>query len=347
MTIKKLNGTECGTEIAKKINEIIDSGGSGYEVGDIVIRSTPTNDAGKHLFDGAKFSGDGIYSAFVNYIAGLVTNHPCLFVTESDWQTAVTTYGVCGKFVYDSTNNTVRLPKITGIIEGTTDLTALGDLIEAGLPNITGSCGSFRCGGNNTSGALYLTSTATVGGGTGGAGFNANIDASRSNSIYNNSNTVQPQTIKVLYYIVVATTTKTDIEVDIDNIATDLNGKADTDLTNITDTAKIMMAHNAMPSNTYVDLTLGASDTVYTAPADGWFSVDKVAGSDWYTIYLQTLDENNNVLLSQTIVGYRTTELKGCLPVRKGQKFKMWYNASGTTNYFRFIYAVGSESEAQ
>lgn len=53
-------------------------------------------------------------------------------------------------------------------------------------------------------------------------------------SIYGNSNTVQPQTIKILYYIVVATSTKTGIQIDIDEIATDLNGKADVDLTNCT-----------------------------------------------------------------------------------------------------------------
>ena len=53
------------------------------------------------------------------------------------------------------------------------------------------------------------------------------FDASSSNSIYGSSNTVQPQSIKVFYYIVVANSTKTNIEVDIDEIVTDLNGKAD------------------------------------------------------------------------------------------------------------------------
>jgi hypothetical protein len=36
------------------------------------------------------------------------------------------------------------------------------------------------------------------------------------------------------YYIVITTSTKTDIQVDIDEIATDLNGKADVDLSNCT-----------------------------------------------------------------------------------------------------------------
>ena len=57
------------------------------------------------------------------------------------------------------------------------------------------------------------------------------LSRSCSSSIYGNSSTVQPQSIKVFYYIVIATKTKTDIEVDIDEIATDLNNKAnDTDV---------------------------------------------------------------------------------------------------------------------
>lgn len=52
--------------------------------------------------------------------------------------------------------------------------------------------------------------------------------------IYGNSDTVQPQTIKQFIYVVVAETQKTNIQINIDNIATDLNNKVNTDLSNIT-----------------------------------------------------------------------------------------------------------------
>lgn len=208
-------------------------------IGQIVQSTIPLTDAGLHLLDGSLISGSGSYSAFVTYIAGLVSNYPDLFETEANWQQSVTDYGVCGKFVYDSINNTVRLPKITGFTEGTIDPTVLGDLVEAGLPNITGeyrnNCGD---GPNDTDGAIYVTNSrnnAWWTGATNVARYNQlNFDASRSSSIYGNSTTVQPQAIKVLYYIVIATTTKTNIQVDIDQIATDLNGKADVDLSNCT-----------------------------------------------------------------------------------------------------------------
>jgi hypothetical protein len=215
-------------------------GGSSRNIGEIVTSTIPLTDVGLHLLDGALIQGNGIYSAFVAYIAGLVSAYPDLFDTEANWQTAVTQYGVCGKFVYDSVNNTVRLPKITGIVEGTTSLTALGDLVEAGLPNITGGLGEVLKGADE-GGAFYnisqIASNRTYSNGS-YSSYNTGLNASLSSSIYGNSNTVQPQTIKVLYYIVIATSTKTDIQVDIDEIATDLNGKMDTDGTNAVSSVK-------------------------------------------------------------------------------------------------------------
>lgn len=203
-------------------------------IGELITSVTPLNDYGLHLLDGSLLAVDGLYRQFIEYIASLVTNYPDLFVTEQEWQTAVTTYGVCGKFVYDSVNNTVRLPKITGIAEGTTDLTALGDLVEAGLPNITGTFGGVVSATGCFSGQV-----------NGGAQFTTDsdkliisMDASRSSSIYGNSSTVQPQTIKVLYYIVVLNGVKETAEIQVEDLLEELEDKADIDLSNITSTAQ-------------------------------------------------------------------------------------------------------------
>lgn len=228
-------------------------------IGEIVQSAIPLTDAGLHLLDGSLLSGSGSYGAFVTYISGLYTADPTAnyFTTEANWQTSVSTYGVCGKFVYDSVNNTVRLPKVTGIIEGTTDITALGDLVEAGLPNIRTSPSVVRGIGISDDSTIdlpfyYIDNIGTETGGsitTRGVGF----DASLSNPIYGNSTTVQPQSVNVLYYIVVATSTKTQIQVDIDEIATDLNGKADVDLS------------NATPAQTFIDTSIGWDMPDYTA----------------------------------------------------------------------------------
>lgn len=61
---------------------------------------------------------------------------PSWATTEAEYQQSISTYGVCGKFVFDPASETVRLPKVTGLIEGTIDSSALGTLVEAGLPSI-------------------------------------------------------------------------------------------------------------------------------------------------------------------------------------------------------------------
>lgn len=280
-------------------------------------------------------------------IASVSGNH----ITVTGTQAALFPNG----FDRDTANDveaSVRLPKITGIVEGTTDLTALGDLVEAGLPNITG--GGWNIGGasnsdwsgafsSNVSGRYNLSS-----GTQNGAGM-LYFNASRSNSIYGNSSTVQPQAIKVLYYIVVATSTKTQIQVDIDEIATDLNGKADVDLTNCTDVANIKMAHNAMPSNTYKNLTLGASGATYTAPADGYFSLGKQSSAvgQGASIFVRKPDLSDSLYGVEYHSATGGQNMKYVWAVKKGSVTGISYNLGGTTNWFRFIYANGSESEAQ
>jgi hypothetical protein len=196
-------------------------------------------------------------------------------------------------------------------------------------------------GATTSKGALYWYATNLNGADSTLGGLTADIaiDASRSSPVYGKSNTVQPQSIKYYYYIVVGTVSKTSIQVDIDNIATDLNNKADRSLSNVDNTANILMAHNAMPSNVYDDLTLGASGSTYTAPADGYFFLDKSVNYVGQWIYM------TGVMGSTVLSPDSTASLITFVPVQKGQQITINYTAAGNTNRFMFIYAVGSESE--
>ena len=311
-------------------------------IGEIVQSTIPLTDAGLHLLDGALLQGSGAYGDFVTYIAGLVNSYPNLFTTETDWQQSIVDYGVCGKFVYDSTNNTVRLPKITGFTEGIIDATVLGDLVEAGLPNITGS-GGFDVNTNENSdywsGCLQATQFGNQGVGDDGSKTTTfTLDASRSSSIYGNSNTVQPQAIKVLYYIVIATSTKTNIEVDIDEVMTDLNGKADVDLSNVTTSGKSLISGLSMPSNRYTNLTLGASGTEYTAPANGYFFVEKTAGATGKYLSMSNMTSGVAVEVNPTV---STNWPKCWIMAKKDDVVKIAYTLTGATQNFKFIYAEG------
>ena len=214
----------------------------GYEINDLVWRLSPTKEGSKHLLDGALLQY-GTYKDYIDYIGELYTSgdYPAMFETEANWQASVTTYGSCGKFVYDSVNKTVRLPKVSDILQGTTDVTALGDLVQAGLPNITGNVktdGSYGFDAfGSTSGAFTRDTTmgwqATTQQDTQNKGYSLNFNASLSNPIYGNSSTVQPQTIKGLIYIIIATgISQSPVEININQVLTDLNGKADVDLGN-------------------------------------------------------------------------------------------------------------------
>lgn len=289
-----------GSTINIDANGVISSngGGTSRNIGEIVSSTVPLTDAGLHLLDGALIDGAGIYSDFVSYMADLYgdgTDVPSYFCSQADWETAVNTYGVCGKFVYNSTNNTVRLPKITGIVEGTTDVTALGDLVEAGLPNIIGRLDNACLDRVSANGAFYKSgyNSGTGYGGNSYTDTGVALDASRASSIYGNSTTVQPQTIKAFYYIVIATSTKTDIQVDLDNVTTEINNmvsKEDLIEFNINSYVSTIIA-DVMP-----DLTAGINvggNTTYTTPSTGWLFA-RISG-DW-TNYFGNITVNGTLV---------------------------------------------------
>lgn len=93
----------------------------------------------------------------------------------------------------------------------------------------------------------------------------------------------------------------------------------------------------AMPSDKYVDLTLGSSGATYTAPANGYFAASKESTGNGQYLFI------DGSLLG---TGSRSTgsgqTVEGYLPVRAGDTVKVTYNAGGSTNYFRFIYAEGN-----
>ena len=215
-------------------------------IGQIIQSTIPLSDAGLHLLDGSLISGSGSYSAFVDYIADLYDSgdYTAIFETEANWQQAVSTYGVCGKFVYDSVNNTVRLPKYSNKIY-TSDISSTapvkGSGMTLGLTNGTVNYGLIYTtpGGNQAlqpNATAYASAIPSNGFGTPNfPSLNDRLgitsDASQSGIIADLSNITT--SLEGYYYIVVATSSKTDIQVDIDEIATDLNGKADADLSNI------------------------------------------------------------------------------------------------------------------
>lgn len=107
-----------------------------------------------------------------------------------------TTYGT------GNGSSTFNLPNLTDrFIEGSG---TAGTVKKAGLPNITGSAYHLIAASTNYQGALYYNSPNNgIGTGSGdkAIGRTFGFDASRSNSIYGVSTTVQPPALTMRYYI--------------------------------------------------------------------------------------------------------------------------------------------------
>lgn len=98
----------------------------------------------------------------------------------------------------------------------------------------------------------------------------------------------------------------------------------------------------SMPSGRYIDLTLGASGSTYTAPANGYFSIYVDKGDSTQAM---VRFENGNII-HQDARGYGSTNnlpLYSYIPVCKGQSVRCAYTYNGTFHWFRFVYAQGEQ----
>lgn len=104
------------------------------------------------------------------------------------------------------------------------------------------------------------------------------------------------------------------------------------------------------PSNRYIDLELGASGSTYTAPANGWYYLQKKTGADnQYSVIFalkdgettgETIEAIEYGAIEWTPLGNNGNAIM--LKVPKGKKVVINYSLTGATELFRFIYAEGS-----
>ena len=116
-----------------------------------------------------------------------------------------------------------------------------------------------------------------------------------------------------------------------------------------TKTDMLQASGAGMPSNRYIALTLGASGTTYTAPANGWFSCNislrQTNASD--TIWIKMLS-SSNVGDMKFITNTTYCEYNGTIPAKKGDIISIQYLALSVSvdsweTGLRFVYAEGSK----
>ena len=202
------------------------SGGGGFEVGDIGIAPLGIDESKglRRYLNGSTLNANANTQAFIDKLKTAAASYPSLVCTETEWQAIASSSvgGQCGKFVINygtdgTTVISVRLPKIIMPIQGLTDLTKLGELVKAGLPNITGSTNVWSNVNVSSSGALNIPLSSNRGETVNGSAqqyANLNFDASQSNSIYSDDvNTVQQEQIQYPYFIQIATGQETEVNI--------------------------------------------------------------------------------------------------------------------------------------
>nr|DAD89807.1 MAG TPA: Baseplate structural protein [Myoviridae sp. ctsip2] len=133
------------------------------------------------------------------------------------------------------------------------------------------------------------------------------------------------------------------VKLSTDETVTEYDWKLDTVAETLT--VPTLNGSEDLLSDRYDDLELKASGSTYTAPANGWFWIQKLSSSTVQYLTPVIKDSNGNIkytLTSQpTSVGYDAEILA---PVSKGDVISIGYNVGGATKSFRFIYAKGNGS---
>ena len=110
---------------------------------------------------------------------------------------------------------------------------------------------------------------------------------------------------------------------------------ANSNASNFSQAGRSYLSGLGMPSNRYIDLTLGASGATYTAPANGYFILTMSGATNG--VHLSRLD-SFGISYNPRGDGFWS----GFLPARKSDTIVCYYS-TGTSMSFRFFYAEGDQ----
>lgn len=255
---------------------------NGRILGETIESLVPLTDAGIHLFDGASIQKSGIYTKFTHYVENLEASNPDLFVTQAEFNASVNAYGVCSKFV--NGDSYIRLPKLYSetryLVKAWKSGTEWYNLYSDGWVEQGGyvkdnTAIQFRVSFKDTDYTLVATTAVGTGDVVKESSESRALRTNASAVLYFSGSTYYgcweacgyaletPESEKIYRYICVATSVKTPVEVNIDNIITDNNNKADRDLSNCT---------SPILSAPYVVETWKSDDgsSWYRKWSDGW-----------------------------------------------------------------------------
>lgn len=307
-----------------------------------------TVDKTYYIYEGGNWNQYGASGVGYIYLGGIVvTSNPATatwndvgFVPADTTTSGLSEYdqqlvankGNCGYFGLDTTELSVRVPTMQSVFLKE-DETNSGHYTPLTLNETIGNNGYISL--------YYYVCVNKYTSLEQGPYFTPHIDSNGLLSWTNNGGLVNPPNINIkgpkgddafTLSIGEVTTLNPDQQATVTNVGTDTDQVWDIAIPAGKDGKN---ASSMVPSNNYIDLTLGASGSIYTAPANGYVTI---AGDNGVATYLGARGDDGS-----DIVANWSAQSANFIPVRKGQSFGVAY--SGSVILFRFTYAQGSESE--
>ena len=251
--------------------------------------------------------------------------------------------GTAWYYLLDLDSRTFVLPQTNGYMKyGNSN-----QFIKQSLPNIKGQTGWVCTSGDEETTAPFSKIFTSTYGASSGPSYPARFtrikfDASTSSDVYQDGANVNPNSVQGYLYFYVGECVGTSNSVNLGNI----KDKLDLDITNLkTELNKLKdnISTLAFPSEKNVVLTIPASKTRLTAPANGWFVYQSTGGGTTYDyMYMQ---DNTTMFY-----GCQTRDLPGrgvyvTCPAKKGESVYFEWVDSATTRNLKFVYATDQDIE--
>ena len=357
--------------------EEVNLGGSGLEVCDIGMSLFVDETKGlRRYLNGQIVEINSNTQAFLNRLLQIQTTNPEYFTTEDNWQAEalLNIDGCVYKFVlnYASDGETVvsvRLPKYPDYVEINAGLTtdptksgieatlnqtklklryyiqiATGQETEVNIRNDIESIVPYTLFDSKYSKAKQYNASWVLRGSI--LSKSVYPTAYEAALVEYNSEVADGTTVELPSggsYTKRGVSGGVTVKLSTDETVTEYDWKLDTVAEILT--VPTLNGSEDLLSDRYDDLELKASGSTYTAPANGWFWIQKLSSSTAQYLTPVIKDSNGNIkytLTSQpTSIGYNAEILA---PVSKGDVISINYSVDGATKSFRFIYAKGNGS---
>lgn len=312
---------------------------TGHHVGEIFWTSRLDNELnGAVDADGATYSVEAFTGE--QSVPELLRKGSLPSVSMAEYESIVSANGSCRAWGWDN-GDTFRVPLLKDVYLMAGQAESAGEFISESLPNITGEL-PLDC--TITQGDRFFyneTKAGTLHGYNTNGGLTTKGSASRSSSTYQDGAKVRPDSVRYRAMVQISTGTTDEALMTCTGVLVDVGGLKDA--SNFTETGKETITSWGMPSGRYIDLTLGANNSFYTASANGEVFL-RMSGGGVNTGYvaLYYVDENDN--LTGAIQNYGTGDNGVSLRVTKGQRFGIGYSSNAVLKQFRFFYAEGDKN---